>query len=142
MLQEPNVAAWYASSYPLYSPPAKTHTHSFHQNRPSAFEGLVELFKDPKVFTTSASDPDASLTAIDFEEQTAGYQAAYSKLAGADNAPVDPVAYVTDVRDFVGKELERLVKAEPGVRGLMGRARVEVVQPFVVGMVAAGYGLN
>lgn len=113
------------------------------RNRPSAFEGLVELFKDPKVFTSpSAADNDASLTAIDFEEQSAGYQAAYSKLAGAENAPVDPVAYVTDVRDFVGKELERLVKAEPGVRGLMGSARAEVVEPFVVGMTGAGYGLT
>jgi exportin-2 (importin alpha re-exporter) len=34
-------------------------------------------------------DPDAGLTAIDFEEQTAGYQAAYSRLAAAEGA-ADP----------------------------------------------------
>jgi len=46
-------------------------------------------------------DPDTALTAIDYEEQTAGYQAAFSKLAASlprklDLVPdvVDPVAYV------------------------------------------------
>ncbi|THH02005.1 hypothetical protein EW026_g797 [Hermanssonia centrifuga] len=83
MLQEPAVQAW-----------------------PQAFQALAKLFSEPQYLTKDKDeDPDAGLTVIDYEEQTAGYQAAYSRLAASETASVDPVAYVRDPRDFLGNEL-------------------------------------
>jgi exportin-2 (importin alpha re-exporter) len=83
-------------------------------------------------------DPDAGLTAIDFEEQTAGYQAAYSRLAAAEGAREDPVAYVPDVSAFVAQQLRAGVAARPRVRELAGAADPAVVGPFLQAMRGAG----
>lgn len=55
-------------------------------------------------------DPDAGLTVIDHEEQNAGYQAAYSRLAASESIAVDPVAYITDPKQFLSVELDRMAK--------------------------------
>ena len=51
---------------------------------------------------------DEAITAIDFEEQGAGYQAAFSRLAASESAETDPVAYVQNPLLFLQQELERL----------------------------------
>ena len=58
------------------------------------------------------------MTEIDYEEQTAGYQAAYSRLAASESGPDDPVGYVGDMRAFFGG---RKGGAEQGeVDGILG----------------------
>lgn len=78
---------------------------------------------------------------LDFEEQGVGYQAAYSKLAASETVTEDPVAYVTDPRDFVGQELARVAKTDQRVRSLVGMADASVVAPFVQALAAAGHQL-
>jgi exportin-2 (importin alpha re-exporter) len=51
---------------------------------------------------------DEAITAIDFEEQSAGYQAAFSRLAASESAETDPVAYVQDPLLFLQQELRGL----------------------------------
>jgi exportin-2 (importin alpha re-exporter) len=107
-------------------------------NRPAAFTSLVKVFNEPQYLkTTSEDDTSTGLTAIDYEEQTAGYQAAYSRLAASESAPVDPVAYVKDPREFLGRALGKMDK--PTLRTLVGRCDQGVVGPFLQGLVAEGY---
>ncbi|KAI0055486.1 Cse1-domain-containing protein [Artomyces pyxidatus] len=110
MLQEPSIKAW-----------------------PGLFTTLVLLFKDPQFTKTGENDAAVGYTSIDLEEQAAGYQAAYSRLAAAEAAPADPVAHVGDVKGFVGHELSRLVGEEPRVKALIQGADQEVVSPFMQG---------
>lgn len=78
------------------------------------------MFYEPRYLTKDKEeDPDAGLTAIDYEEQNAGYQAAYSRLAASETVSVDPVAYVPVPRAFIEQELERLVKVDPRVQTLL-----------------------
>ncbi|KAI0684913.1 Cse1-domain-containing protein [Cytidiella melzeri] len=115
MLREPAIQAW-----------------------PNTFGALTRLFSEPQYLTKSTEeDPDAGISAIDYEEQTAGYQAAYSRLASSEGARVDPVAYVRDPRDFLGQELVRLSKADPRVRSLLA-AKPEVAS-FVQALASSGY---
>lgn len=73
---------------------------------------MYRLFKDPQYLKKdNEDDPDAGLTIIDHEEQNAGYQAAYSRLAASESAPVDPVAHVGDPRELLNAELDRIGKA-------------------------------
>jgi len=73
--------------------------------------GLYRLFANPQHLAKKSArgeDPDAGLTAIDHEEQNAGYQATYSRLAASESATVDPVGYVNDPRELLENELGRL----------------------------------
>ena len=81
------------------------------------------------------------MTQIDYEEQTAGYQAAYSRLAAAEAAPVDPVAHVKDLRAFVGQELSGLAKRDPRVKQWVSATDASVTRPFVQALAASGYSL-
>ncbi|KAH8833705.1 Cse1-domain-containing protein [Flagelloscypha sp. PMI_526] len=107
MLQEPSVQAW-----------------------PPSFTALVKLFGEPQHLTAKASDDsDTGFTMIDHEEQTAGYQAAYSRLAASEFPEPDPVAYVTNPVAFVGEQIksvprDRLVQ-------LIGACNNVDVQNFV-----------
>ncbi|OAX36460.1 Cse1-domain-containing protein [Rhizopogon vinicolor AM-OR11-026] len=107
------------------------------QSWPQAFVAVIKLFSEPQYLSKSKDEEQSTgLTEIDFEEQTAGYQAAYSRLAAAEGAPVDPVAYVRDPRDFLGQSL---AKADPRVKGLLAAGDGAVVQPFVQALAASGY---
>jgi exportin-2 (importin alpha re-exporter) len=108
--------------------------------RPSTFGSLVKLFSEPQYLTKGTDeDPDAGLTAIDWEEQNAGYQAAYSRLAASETVKADPVAYIRDPREFLGQELVRLSNADPRVKTLV-RANPETV-PFVQALAASGFAV-
>ncbi|KAF8148458.1 importin alpha re-exporter [Crassisporium funariophilum] len=91
MLQEPLVRSWSA----LYSV-------------------LGKLFSEPQHLQDKSSEiTDGVMTAIDFEEQTAGYQAAYSRLAASETTEVDPVAYVPNPLQYLQQEQEKLLKQYP-----------------------------
>jgi len=86
---------------------------------PALVEQLVALFKEPKAFAPAAAGGGngTGVTNIDLEEQAAGYQAAYSKLATAVVPQADVVAYAGngDVRSYVVGEFTRLFGAQPDV---------------------------
>lgn len=107
MLQQPNVQAW-----------------------PVLFTALVKQFNEPQ-YLEGPKEDSMGMTDIDQEEQTAGYQAAYSQLAASSSAPEDPVAYVQDPRKFL---VERLMSMDGNqLRQLVSRSEMNVVGPFLQG---------
>lgn len=136
-VQEPSVSTWYVLS--SEEPQAFHHVAS----RPAALESLIKLFSEPQYFKTSTnddSDPLSAITEIDFEEQTAGYQAAYSRLAASESAEVDPVAYVADPQVFLGQQVVEFSRQQGGIlKQLLARGDPGVIQPFVGSLAAAGY---
>lgn len=109
--------------------------------RPAVFTALATLFQEPQYLTKKdeVDDPDAGLTAIDFEEQTAGYQAAYSRLAASESVTVDPVAYVRDPREFLGQEMVKLSRQDPRIKTLVAAADATVARPFLASLAGSGY---
>jgi len=86
MLQEPLVRSW-----------------------STAYTSLGKLFSERQYFEIKKEETtDEAITAIDFEEQDAGYQAAFSRLAASESAETDPVAYVQNPLLFLQQELEKL----------------------------------
>jgi exportin-2 (importin alpha re-exporter) len=80
-------------------------------DRTQTLAGLYRLFANPQHLTKKSAgeeDADAGLTTIDHEEQNAGYQAAYSRLAASESAAVDPVGFANDPRELLDNELGRL----------------------------------
>ncbi|KAG2347759.1 hypothetical protein BDR05DRAFT_996109 [Suillus weaverae] len=73
-----------------------------HKDRKVVAVGLICMLTQswPPAFSCHQALQRATgigITEIDSEEQTAGYQAVYYRLAVADGVPVDPVAYVCDL---------------------------------------------
>ncbi|KAG6917213.1 hypothetical protein DXG01_003418 [Tephrocybe rancida] len=109
---------------------------------PAALGSIVKLFNEPQYLTGSKTeeDPNAGLTEIDFEEQTAGYQAAYSRLAASETPEADPVEYIRDTQQFLGQELVRLSKEHgPSVKAMIQAA--PDAGPFVQALASAGFVL-
>jgi exportin-2 (importin alpha re-exporter) len=89
----------------------------------------VKLFQEPQHLRGNlVEDPDVGLTEIDHEEQSAGYQAAYSRLAASESIQADPVAYVQNPQEFISQQL---AKADPSVRSLLQMSDRMVVEPFL-----------
>ena len=111
------------------------------EQRPALMEQLVGLFKEPKAFASTAGDAGTGsgtgTTNIDLEEQAAGYQAAYSKLATAVVSQTDVVAYAGngDVRSYVSGEFTRLFRAQPDViRTLVGQQQDQSLRSFLLSL--------
>ncbi|KAG6841642.1 hypothetical protein C0991_008627 [Blastosporella zonata] len=106
---------------------------------PATFGSIVKLFNEPQYLTAKTEEnPEAGLTEIDFEEQTAGYQAAYSRLSASETPEADPVDYIRDPQQFLGQELVRLSKAHgPSVKTMIQAA--PETEPFVQALATAGY---
>ena len=78
-------------------------------SRSAAYTSLGKLFNERQHFETKKEETtDEAITAIDFEEQEAGYQAAFSRLAASESAEIDLMAYVPNPLLFLQQELERL----------------------------------
>jgi len=92
--------------------------------RSATYSCLAKLFSEPQYFANKTDEADDSgMTAIDFEEQSAGYQAAYSRLAASETTEADPVAYVQNPLQFFQQELEKLSgKYGPQVQALISTA--------------------
>lgn len=86
-------------------------------------------------------DPDAGITQIDYEEQTAGYQASYSKLSASENPRPDPASYAPDAKKFVMGELAKALQSpnQPAFQNLLQLCDAAVVQPFAAEMATAGF---
>jgi exportin-2 (importin alpha re-exporter) len=114
-------------------------------HRPTAFTALVKLFSEPQYLASKEGDASGGtgLTEIDYEEQTAGYQAAYSRLAASESGPVDPVGYVGDVRAFLGRALgggaDKAGLSKERLMGFLGACEAPVVRVFLEGLVREGY---
>lgn len=109
--------------------------------RPGILTALIKLFHEPKYLKDAdkeASDPYYGLTEVDHDEQNAGYQAAYSRLAASEMAPVDPVAWVADPKAYLAQELVRLSKADPRVKSLLAAADPAVAGPFLQSLAGSG----
>lgn len=78
-------------------------------SRPSAFGALEKLFLELQLLisssTTGNEELNAGLTEIDYEERTAGYEIAYSRLGAPELAGVDPDASVKDPPEFFDRGL-------------------------------------
>ncbi|PPQ86179.1 hypothetical protein CVT25_006922 [Psilocybe cyanescens] len=102
MLQEPSIRTW-----------------------SGAYSALGKLFSERQHLETKSDvTEEGVVTAIDFEEQNAGYQAAYSRLAASETGKVfDPVAYVSNPLQYLQQELEKLTsKYGQQVQGLIANA--------------------
>jgi exportin-2 (importin alpha re-exporter) len=72
---------------------------------------LGKIFGEPQYFTKSTeaeAEADVAITAIDFEEQAAGYQAAYSRLAASELPQPDVIGYVQNPLQYFQQELDKL----------------------------------
>lgn len=105
-MQEPYIQTWWVLQ--TMSPsPFITNKYP----RPRAYEAVRKLFSEPQHLSKKADeDPHAGITEIDYEEQTSGYQAAYSRLASAEAQEADPVAYVSNPQQFFQEQLDNLQK--------------------------------
>ncbi|KAF8452427.1 CAS/CSE protein [Boletus edulis BED1] len=139
MLSEPASRSWCGAFpclvLPWYSPPVY---------RPVVFTALAKLFSEPQYLAAKEVDSSdrTGLTEIDYEEQTAGYQAAYSRLAASESGPVDPMMYVGDVRAFLGRALgggAGVVLSKERLMGFLGACEDPVVRAFLEGLVREGY---
>jgi len=67
------------------------------------------LFREPQHFKeVNNDDADTAVTTIDFEEQSTGYQAAFSRLAASETVELDPVGYVQDPVQYLQEGLHSL----------------------------------
>ncbi|KAL4253719.1 XPO2/CSE1 family protein [Abortiporus biennis] len=83
-----------------------------------AFSALGKLFSHPQYLASSKQEDnqDAGLTIIDYEEQNAGYQAAYSRLAASESVVVDPASHIQDAQAYLGRELKVLLDKQPSLK--------------------------
>ena len=108
---------------------------------------IIKLFGPPgttlkEAKSSSGTDDDAfvAMTAIDEEEPSAGYQAAYSRLVASESVDIDPVAYVGDPEKYLGGEMVRFSKQGGGrLRELLSQCNPQVVGPVIQSLAQAGY---
>ncbi|KAK0446106.1 CAS/CSE protein [Armillaria borealis] len=96
------------------------------------FTVLVRQFNEPQYLEGPKDDTAVGLTEIDYEEATAGYQAAFSRLAASESAPDDPVAYVRNPKQYLAERLMAMDRQKMGV--LVSSADRDVVGPFLQSM--------
>ncbi|KIK60075.1 hypothetical protein GYMLUDRAFT_44063 [Collybiopsis luxurians FD-317 M1] len=131
---------------------------------PISLQALIKLFSEPQYLVPSAKstsdDPSSgaalglgAITEIDYEEQTAGYQAAYSRLAASesaeDAAAEDPVRWCEDAQKLLGEQFVLFGRGGGGyefggrevLMGLLGKGEPGAVRPFVEGLARAGYSV-
>lgn len=70
-------------------------------------EAILGLYSSPTLAKSSeeSATGDDAVTAIDYEEAGAGYQAGYSRLAASEGDKTDLAGYVQDPRQFLIQEL-------------------------------------
>ncbi|KZT24288.1 hypothetical protein NEOLEDRAFT_1179287 [Neolentinus lepideus HHB14362 ss-1] len=108
---------------------------------PLAFTALAKLFREPQHLKSSpqpSSDADAEIdfTELDYEEQTTGYQSAYSRLAASEGPAIDPVAGVEDAQEYFVKEM--VAWKEPSKGALISAADQSVAGAVVATLKEAG----
>lgn len=105
------------------------------QTRPTTLVALLKLLHTEGIVKTDATAPSAddALSAIDFEEQAAGYQAAYAKVSASEAPRVDPVGFVQDPRVYLASELAKVAQ-DPRVNAqlaLVNQSSPELLGPIL-----------
>jgi exportin-2 (importin alpha re-exporter) len=76
--------------------------------RPRVLEAILGLYTSPAALAKSSTESatgDDAVTAIDYEEAGAGYQAGYSRLAASEGDKSDLASYVQDPRQYLVEQL-------------------------------------
>ncbi|CAE6342293.1 unnamed protein product [Rhizoctonia solani] len=75
---------------------------------PRVLEAILGLYTSPAALAKSSTESatgDDAVTAIDYEEAGAGYQAGYSRLAASEGDKGDLASYVQDPRQYLVEQL-------------------------------------
>ncbi|CAE6484305.1 unnamed protein product [Rhizoctonia solani] len=75
---------------------------------PRVLEAILGLYTSPAALAKSSTESatgDDVVTAIDYEEAGAGYQAGYSRLAASEGGKTDLASYVQDSRQYLVEQL-------------------------------------
>jgi len=101
------------------------------------------MFRSQTQIGPKEDDPDAGITSIDYEEQNAGYQVAYSKLAASETSRPDPVAYAGDAKQYLFKQLAEAVRRSGSNtwRALIAQCDPGIAGPFIQEYGGAGFSL-
>lgn len=94
-------------------------------NRPRALEALLGLYASPTLAKSKEESQtgDDAVTAIDYEEQGAGYQAGFSRLAASEGDKADLAAYVSDPQQYLIQELSTALQdSSKPIRQLLAKA--------------------
>ncbi|QRV84475.1 exportin-2 [Ceratobasidium sp. AG-Ba] len=102
---------------------------------PRALEAVIALFGAPTL--TKSKDEvqtsDDAVTAIDHEEQGAGYQAGFSRLAASEGDKVDIVSYAPNPQQYLVQEMQTALQdASKPIRQLLSQADPTKVQQLQV----------
>lgn len=86
----------------------------------SAFIVLGEMLAGSQDLSShSKTESTLGVTAVDFEEENAGYQAAYSRLAASESLPMDVVQSVQNPLELLQHQLQDLMQREQHIRTIL-----------------------
>ncbi|KAG8688800.1 importin-alpha export receptor [Ceratobasidium sp. 423] len=91
---------------------------------PRVLEAILGLYTSPAALAKSSTESatgDDAVTAIDYEEAGAGYQAGYSRLAASESDKTDLAAYVQDPRQFLIEQLTAALDSSKPIRQLLAQ---------------------
>jgi len=113
---------------------------------PLALTALLKLLLQPGKHTQKDGNPDITeegLSLIDVEEQNAGYQAGFSKLAASQPLPTDPVPHVSDASEYLAGEFARAVREDQQGRykRFLSAVDPQLAAPLIQALGAAGVTL-
>ncbi|KAG8695927.1 importin-alpha export receptor [Ceratobasidium sp. 395] len=102
---------------------------------PRALEAVIALFGAPTL--TKSKDEvqtsDDAVTAIDYEEQGAGYQAGFSRLAASEGDKTDLVAYAGNPEEYLVQEMQiALQDGSKPIRQLLGQVEQAKLQQLQI----------
>jgi len=113
---------------------------------PLALNALLKLLLQPGKHAQKDGGSDINeeaLSLIDLEEQNAGYQAGFSKLAASQPLPTDPVPHVSDASEYLASEFARAVREgqQGRYKRLLSGAEPQLAAPLIQALGAAGVSL-
>lgn len=115
---------------------------TFFYARSAGFITLAGVFHVPQALVKEETQEDADIafTQVDIEEQTAGYQAAYSRLAASEAPPTDPTAHIPNPHAYLGQELTRAVREDVNFKSWIGQSKShDVTKGLLDSLAQIGY---
>ncbi|CAE6534937.1 unnamed protein product [Rhizoctonia solani] len=103
---------------------------------PRVLEAILGLYTSPAALAKSSTESatgDDAVTAIDYEEAGAGYQAGYSRLAASEGDKTDLAAYVQEPRQYLVEQLNAAVQdSSKPIRQLIAQVAPEKLNQLTV----------
>ncbi|CAE6398308.1 unnamed protein product [Rhizoctonia solani] len=103
---------------------------------PRVLEAILGLYTSPTALAKSSTESatgDDAVTAIDYEEAGAGYQAGYSRLAASEGDKSDLAAYVQDPRQYLVEQLTAALQdSSKPIRQLIAQVEPEKLNQLTV----------